>query len=53
MNDNINQREVEILKAFPKSQIPDIIEKKGQQLRELIQSDEDLDNQEIIEILTE
>lgn len=53
MLDNINEREVAILKTLPKSAIPDFIEKNGQQLRELIQSDEELNDQEILEALIE
>lgn len=53
MNDNINQRECEILKAIPKSQVLDFVEKNGQKLRELIESDEELNNQEILEALIE
>lgn len=48
-----NDREIEILKSFPKSAIPDIIEKKGQKLRELLSGDDELTDTEIIEILTE
>jgi len=51
VNDNINQREVQILKAIPKSQVLDFVEKNGQKLRNLIESDEEFDDKEIIEIL--
>lgn len=48
-----NSREVEILKAIPKSQVLDFVEKNGQKLRSLIESDEELNDQEILEALIE
>lgn len=53
MPDNINAREVEILKHIPHSQVMDFIEKNGQRLRSLIESDEELNDQEILEALIE
>ncbi len=51
MSDNINEREVWILKTLPKSEVMDFIEKNWQKLRSLIESDEDLNDQEIMEVL--
>lgn len=51
--ENINDREISILRNIPKSQIPDFIEKNWAKLRSLIESDEDLNDQEILENLIE
>lgn len=51
MSDNINAREVEILKTLPESEVMDFIEKNWARLRSLIEEDEYLSNLEIIELL--
>jgi len=53
MDDKINEREIAILRTLPKSEIPAFIEKNGQKLRSLIESDEELNDQEILEALIE
>ena len=52
MNDNINQREVEILRTLPKSEIPNFIEKNGAKMRSLLEDEDELTNQEVMENLT-
>lgn len=53
METNINEREVAILRNIPKSHIPEFIEKNWQKLRELLTSDEELNDLEILECLIE
>jgi len=53
MPDNINKREVEILKQIPHNQVMEFIEKNWERLRSLIEDDEWHSNLEIIQALTE
>lgn len=47
----IEEREIEILRTLPKSELNNFIEKNGQKLRELLSSDEELNDQEVLEAL--
>lgn len=51
MNDNINAREIEILKQVPEGQRLDFIEQKGEQMRSLIEDAVQLTNEEIMQAL--
>ncbi len=52
MTDKVQDREIDILRNIPKSELQNFIEKNGQRLRSLIESDEELNDQEILENLT-
>ena len=49
--DKILEREVEILKQVPKSELPDFIERKGKELRSILTDHEEMTNREILEAL--
>ena len=48
---DINKREIEILKQFPKSELPELIERNGEKIRSLIEDEEWHSNLEIIEAI--
>lgn len=52
-NKDLIEREVKILQNIPKSQVLDFVEKNWQKLRSLLESDEDLNDQEIMEALVD
>ena len=51
-NKELLNRECEILRTLPKSEVSDFIEKNGERMRDILTEHEEMNNLEIIEALT-
>ena len=49
--DKIQEREIELLRIIPKSEVLDFVEKNGQKIRSLLEEDILMTNEEILEAL--